>query len=277
MIFWGMDMRKALLALPIFAAIPITAASAADMAAKSAPAAPPPYQVYSWTGFYVGLEGGGGWANSQSTVVTSFSATANNPPGTVFPSNDYSGALGGFYGGYNYQFSPASGWGSWVVGIDGDWTWAGLTASDSVVAVLPPHDIAFRNDKIDWVATVTGRVGYAVDKWLFFGKGGWAWAQFSGSTTDQTFVGGTPVAFSTSQGTRDGWTAGGGLEYAVTPNIIFKLEGDYVKFNTANFNINETIFPNANNPALLHGFVGPFGRSATSDLTMFKGGVEYKF
>jgi outer membrane immunogenic protein len=265
MIFGGMDMRKSLLALPIFAAIPITAASAADMAVKAPPAAPPPYQVYSWTGFYVGLEAGGGWASSQSTVVTALSATANNPPGTVLPSNDFSGALGGFYGGYNYQFNQ------FVVGIDGDWTWADLTAESSSAALLPPNDVAFGHHKIDWVATATGRVGYAVDKWLFFGKGGWAWAQFSSGTTDQT-PGGVPRAFNTSQDTRDGWTAGGGLEYAVTPNIIFKLEGDYVKFNTANFNINETIIsgPNA-------GVVGAFGRSATSNLTMFKGGVEYKF
>ena len=271
MIFWGMDMRKTLLALPILAAIPISAASAADIAVRAAPAAPPPYQVYSWTGFYVGLEGGGGWADSQSTIVTSLDATRNNPPGTVLPSQNLSGALGGFYGGYNYQFSPASGWGTWVVGVDGDWTWAGLTANDSVVAVLPPNDVAFRNDKIDWVATATGRVGYAVDKWLFFGKGGWAWAQFSGSSTDQTAAG-TPVAFNTSQETRQGWTAGGGLEYAVTPNVIFKLEGDYVKFNTANFSNNETIIFGPNK-----GFVGSFGRSATSNLTMFKAGVEYKF
>lgn len=260
----GMDMRKTVLALPIFAAMPIAAASAADMAVKAAPAAPPPYQVYSWTGFYVGLEGGGGWGSSTSTVVTNVPG-AQNPPGTVFPTLNYSGALGGFYGGYNYQFNQ------FVVGVDGDWTWASLNASDSSAAVLPPHDIAFRDEKIDWVATATGRVGYAVDKWLFFGKGGWAWAQFSGSSTVQNAAGAV-VEFSTNQDTRDGWTAGGGLEYAVTPNIIFKLEGDYVKFNTSNFSNNTTFIAGTNK-----GLVAAFGRSATSDLTMFKGGVEYKF
>ena len=69
-----------------------------------------------------------------------------------------------------------------------------------------------------------------------------------------------------------GWTAGGGLEYAVTPNIIFKLEGDYVKFNTSNFNTHESVIAGANN-----GLVVALGRSATSNLTMFKGGLEYKF
>jgi outer membrane immunogenic protein len=139
--------------------------------------------------------------------------------------------------------------------------------------VLPPHDNAFRQDQIDWVATVTGRVGYAYDKWLFFGKSGWAWAQFSSSSVDTSPVNPTEqVAYGTSQETRQGWTAGGGLEYAVTPNIIFKLEGDYVKFNTANFNFNETITAGPNK-----GLVGAFGRSATSNLTMFKGGLEYKF
>jgi len=259
-------MRKYVASLLAFTAMPVAAACAADIAVKAPPAAPPPYTAYNWSGFYVGLEAGGGWASSTSTVVTSHSSTTNNPPGTVLPSLDYSGALGGFYGGYNYQFNQ------FVVGIDGDWTWANLNGEDRVAAVLPPHDIGNRHDRIDWVATVTGRVGYAVDKWLFFGKGGWAWAQFSGSTDDESPTTGAAVATNTSQETREGWTAGGGLEYAVTPNIIFKLEGDYVKFNTANFNINETITAGPSK-----GFVGTFARSATSNLTMFKGGLEYKF
>jgi outer membrane immunogenic protein len=114
---------------------------------------------------------------------------------------------------------------------------------------------------------VTGRLGYAWDKWLFFAKGGWAWAGFSGSTITLTAAG--AVASTTvSQEDRNGWTVGGGLEYAVSQNVIFKLGGDYVKFDTANFNVSKI-----STPALS----GVFARSATSNLAMFKGGLEYKF
>jgi outer membrane immunogenic protein len=256
-------MRKSLITMTVLAAMPVAVASAADIPVK-APSAPAPYVPYTWTGFYVGGEAGGGWASSTTTVVTT--PGTSNPPGTVLPSVDYSGALGGFYGGYNYQFNQ------FVIGIDGDYTWADLngTAVDSGVAA--PFDVAHRDDTINWVATATGRVGYAVDHWLLFAKGGWAWAGFEGSTDSTNAAGTVGTAHEFSRETRDGWTAGGGIEYAVTSNIIFKLEGDYVKFNTANFNTTEEVFtgPHA-------GLVGQFGRSATSNLAMFKGGLAYKF
>jgi outer membrane immunogenic protein len=238
---------------------------AADIATKAPLPAPMPYAAYNWTGFYVGLEAGGGWASSTTTVVTT--PGTSNPPGTVLPALDYSGALGGFYGGYNYQF------GQFVVGIDGDYTWADLSAHSTDVGVAAPFDVATHNDNINWVATATGRVGYAGwDRWLFFAKGGWAWAGFEGSTNSTNAAGTVATAVETSQETRDGWTVGGGIELAVTPNVIFKLEYDYVKFDTANFNVTETVLAGVNK-----GLVGQFGRSATSDLNMFKGGLAYKF
>jgi outer membrane immunogenic protein len=255
-----MVMHKRLVSLLAFGAMPIASASAADIATKAPPPAPAPYVAYNWTGFYVGLEAGGGWATSQVTLVTN-SGTAF-PAGTVENSIDYSGALGGFYGGYNYQFNQ------FVIGIDGDYTWAALNGTGTDISPVN-GDISHHDDEVNWVATATGRVGYAADKWLFFGKGGWAWAGFSGHT-DTSSAAGAFVSNATNTGdTRNGWTAGGGLEYAVTPNVIFKLEGDYVKFDTANFTVTKTAAVVANS--------GVFARSATSNLTMFKGGLEYKF
>jgi outer membrane immunogenic protein len=247
----------ALMGTPVFAA---------DIATKAPLPAPVPYAAYNWTGFYVGLEAGGGWASSTTTIITATS-TSSNPPGTVLPTHDYSGALGGFYGGYNYQF------GQFVVGIDGDYTWAGLNSTGTDVGVVAPFDVGHYNANINWVATATGRVGYAGwDKWLFFAKGGWAWAGFEDTTNGQNAAGTVSTSLETSQNTRDGWTVGGGIELAVTANVIFKLEYDYVKFDTANFNNTTEVFAGVNK-----GLVGQFARSATSDLNMFKGGLEYKF
>jgi outer membrane immunogenic protein len=261
-----MVMRKSLLvSLAALAAMPVTAASAADIATKAPLAAPPPYVAYGWTGFYVGIEAGGGWARSTATVVTT--------PGTSFPPGfqgtpvDYSGALGGFYGGYNYQFNQ------FLIGVDGDYTWAALNGTATDFGVAAPFDVSHHNDEINWVATVTGRVGYVFwDKWLVFAKGGWAWAGFSGSTTSTNPAGTINVSSTTSEETRDGWTVGGGFEYGFTEHWSVKLEGDYVKFNTANFNVTTRVLAGANG-----GLVGQFGRSATSDLAMFKGGLEYRF
>jgi outer membrane immunogenic protein len=80
---------------------------------------------------------------------------------------------------------------------------------------------------------VTGRLGYA-DNWLFFAKGGWAWAAFEGSTNTTTPTGAT-VALLTSEETRDGWTVRGGIEWGVSQHVSVKLEYDYVKFQKRQF------------------------------------------
>jgi outer membrane immunogenic protein len=239
-----------------------TPAFAADLTKAPAPA-PVPYAAYNWTGFYGGLEIGGGWATSQETVVTSFTSfTPSFPPGTVLNSIDYSGVLGGIYGGYNYQINQ------FVVGIDGDYTWADLTGTGTDVA--KDGDIANHNDLIDWIATVTGRLGYAYDNLLFFAKGGWAWAGFSGSTN---VVSGTTGAVLTidqhGNDTHDGWTAGGGIEWAFSQHVSFKVEYDYVKFDTANFNVASD--------SISHSVSGIFARSETSSLNMVKGGIALRY
>ena len=157
-----------------------TPALAADIVTRAPPPAPAPvpYAGYNWNGFYVGGEIGGGWGSSTSTVVTNFGTAF--PPGTRETSIDYHGFLGGFYGGYNYQFNQ------FVIGVDADGTWASLTGSANQVSVIN-GDIATRNDTVNWVVTATGRLGWAWwSNWLFYAKGGWAWAEFSGNSQTVT-------------------------------------------------------------------------------------------
>ncbi len=173
-------MRKLLVATVAAATIlPAIDALAADMPLKAPPVA---YVAPSWTGFYLGGELGGGWEREQITIVTNNPGAAF-PPGTVLNPVPDSGVLGGVYGGFNYQIS------NFVVGIDGDYTWANLRGTAIDVSAVN-GDIAHELSSVDWVATVTGRLGYALNSnWLLFAKSGWAWAHFNGTAVTNTPAG----------------------------------------------------------------------------------------
>lgn len=103
--------------------------------------------IYTWTGFYVGINGGGGWGSSQWDAVNSF---------------DLSGGLIGGTVGYNWQFGQV------VVGAEGDIDWSGIKGTTTV---LCPGGCETRNK---WLATVRGRVGFAFDRFLPYFTGGLA-------------------------------------------------------------------------------------------------------
>lgn len=251
-------MRRSLVLAATCAIVSVQVASAADMPTKAPAYAPVAPIGYNWTGFYVGGQIGGGWFSSQTTTV---SPSASFPAGFVQGTIDGSGFLGGGYAGYNYQINQ------FVIGIDGDYSWADLKGSGSDISPInggtTTHD-----EKFKWIATVTGRLGYAVNNWLLFGKGGWAWAGFEGDSS--TFnLAGVNTSNATSSETRDGWTLGGGVEWGFMPNWSAKLEYDYVKFSTTNFTAAST--------NVATGVVTPLQRSATSNLSMVKAGVAYRF
>jgi len=235
-------------------------AFAADMPVK---AIAPVAVASNWTGFYLGGQIGGGWASSTTTVVdpgTAFLA------GTVLNPSKPSGILGGVYGGYNYQFNQ------YLVGIDADFSWASLTGGDATdfsnTGVFQGRT-AVNGQKVKSLATVTGRLGYVLNNnWLLFGKGGWAWSSLSGSGTVSNSTTGALLATTSNSTNRNGWTLGTGAEWAFAAHWSAKLEYDYIKFNTVNFNATET-------PVL--GAVTTPARSATSYMNIVKAGVAYRF
>jgi outer membrane immunogenic protein len=248
-------MRRSVVLAAICAAVSVQVASAADMPTKAPAYAPVPY--ITWTGFYVGGQVGGGWFSTQSTNID---GTVNFPAGFVSNTINGSGLLGGGYAGFNYQINQV------VLGIDGDYSWASLTGSGSDVG--PTGFTSNKNDKVKWIATLTGRLGYAVNNWMYFGKVGAAWAGFSATSATLNTVG-TNVSNGTSASTRNGWTIGTGVEWAFAPKWSAKLEYDYVKFSTTTFNSVDT--------SVLTGVVTSLGRSATSSLSMVKLGAAYRF
>jgi outer membrane immunogenic protein len=256
-------MKKSTVGLVAIGALIAGPAMAADlrMPVKAPPMAPA-VAAYSWTGFYLGGEVGYGWASDTTTVVTQTSLTPGFPVGFSSTRN-LTGILGGVNAGFNYQISQ------FVIGLDGDYTWANLTGSTTDVSPTTA-DVAVHSDKIDWIATVTGRLGVLVsNNVLFYGKGGWAWAEWKDNSSTFNPTQTTLLNTSSSAETRDGWTAGVGIEWGFAPGWSAKVEYDHIGFATANFASTEV---NARTGAVSFPL-----RSATSDLDMVKGGIMYHF
>ena len=133
------------------------------------------------------------------------------------------GFLGGGQVGFNYQINQ------FVLGVEGDVSWANLKGgSTQVFGLAAPVTQSF-NSEVDWTATLTGRLGFAFDRWLVYGKGGVAWAHDKYSTNFYAFPGSVGLSE-----TRIGWTVGGGVEYAIAPQWTTKLEYNYMDFGTRN-------------------------------------------
>lgn len=253
-------MRRVIGTLLAFAAMPVAAGYAADMPLK----APPPVMatVYNWTGFYIGGEIGGGWSHSTTTNIDPSGGFPANFLNTPINSN---GFIGGGYAGYNYQIN------SIVIGIDGYYDGASVTGNGVDVSPGPglgTGNISNKTEKMKWDSAVTGRLGLANNNWLFFVKGGWAWAGFSGTGVTATALG-APVGNGSYSNTRNGGTVGVGVEYGFAAHWSAKLEYDYVKFNTANYN--------STNVSALTGAITTPAKSTTSDLNELKGGIAYRF
>jgi outer membrane immunogenic protein len=200
------------------------AATAADLPLKTK--APPPVAIYDWTGFYIGGSGGGSLGTSNHIDR----ATGLTDTGGF---NVKGGLVGGTIG-YNWQTGPL------VVGFEGDISWVGEYGShidDASVGPnanpLSPALPAFQSfTKETWLATARGRVGYAVNNLLFYGTGGYAGAGVTDGIKSST----TNALLVSSSSTRNGWTAGGGLEWGFAPNWSAKFEWLYMKFNSTGLN-----------------------------------------
>jgi outer membrane immunogenic protein len=193
-------MKRVFFALVGLAALTGTAA-AADLPPRPAPApyykAPVAIPVYNWTGFYIGINGGGGFGRSQWDSTGGFNTSGGLVGGTV---------------GYNYQF------GQGVVGLEGDIDWADINGTTNVAC---PFGCKTSDH---WLSTVRGRLGYAADRFMPFITGGAAFGDIRASTP----------GFAGANQTNAGWTVGAGLEFAIAGNWTAKAEYLYVdlgKFN----------------------------------------------
>ncbi|MGA3309417.1 MAG: outer membrane protein [Xanthobacteraceae bacterium] len=176
------------------------AAAAADL-----PPAPAPYYKapmyappsYNWSGFYLGVNGGGAFGSSTWDSTGSFNLTGGLVGGTI---------------GYNYQIGHV------VVGAEGDIDWSDIkgTTTTACAAGCTTSD--------SWLSTVRARLGYAADRFLPYVTGGAAFGDIRASTP----------GFAGSSTTNAGWTVGAGIEFAIAGNWTAKAE--YLYVDLGNFN-----------------------------------------
>jgi outer membrane immunogenic protein len=172
--------------------------------------------AYDWTGFYAGVFGGYGFGNHNVNNANGNAGFAN------FTANYSSeGGIGGGEVGYNWQS------GSIVLGLEADGFWSGIKGNDTAqvlngtFAVTGIDATSLRDG-----ATVRARGGIAVDRLLLFFDGGWAYGNFQHTNTDVIF--GLGVDQFTTH--RSGLAAGGGIAYAMTDNLIGKIEYRYYDY-----------------------------------------------
>jgi outer membrane immunogenic protein len=196
-----------------------TATSADLRPSRSSPVrmAPATSLYMGWSGFYFGVNVGGGIGNSRSDF------TVGGPPFAAV-NNAFSGAVGGGQAGFNWQTGVG------VIGFETDFQASGIRGSINTACVpgicgLPLS--ATYNDKVPWFGTVRGRLGAAASSWLIYVTGGYAYARIE--TDALAAAGPAAVAFSL-QDTKSGWTAGGGIEVALAPGWSARLEYLYLDF-----------------------------------------------
>jgi outer membrane immunogenic protein len=260
----GLLASAGLLALTSFTSL----AAAADMAPvyKSPP---PRVAAFSWTGFYIGAHVGGAWGTAESAANSvSSNCTTSDPFCSALSSGitgfsvpisqtQVNGFLGGGTVGYNVQLNP-----SIVLGIEGDFSGADIKGTSPCLLVVSC------SAKHQWVATAAGRVGFTLDRLMFYLKGGAAWADTKYTASINLNF---PPAFSivgetSVKNTRVGALFGTGIEYAFLGNWSAKLEYDYIDFGKHNYNFD--IFGDGS-------FV--IGSSIHERLHMVKGGLNYRF
>jgi outer membrane immunogenic protein len=187
------------LALAAFASV----ASAADLSRRypPPPAAPIYAPVYNWTGFYIGVNGGGAFGHSNWDSATGFNLTGGLIGGTI---------------GFNWQPGPL------VLGIESDLDWSGISGSTTN---LCPLGCKTANS---WLGTVRGRVGYAFDRIMPYVTGGLAFGNIKASTP----------GFPGTDNANTGWTVGAGLEVAIGGGWTAKAEYLFVDLGSANCGFN---------------------------------------
>jgi outer membrane immunogenic protein len=230
------------------------AADAADLPTDAPPIYPPPPPAFTWTGFYAGLNAGYTFGGSNSVDLETISGVATSEQSfadavaastTDVLSLRNSGFIGGGQVGYNLQFAN-----SWLAGIEADIQGTGARSSAGAIRILPvagiPPSILQAqsnisvNNAVDYLGTVRGRLGFLLTPTLLvYGDGGFAYGGVHEGVdivvTAPPTGEGTSPAFGSFTNTRGGWTAGGGLEWMVSPNWSVKAEYLYYDLGKVTF------------------------------------------
>jgi outer membrane immunogenic protein len=261
--FQGAEMIRSIVLAAISSALLGSVAIAADLPSEKGPPvyAPPPPPVFSWTGVYIGAQVGYGWGQ--------FSSSSFLPDGTFIETNpnaNAQGVIGGGHVGYNYELGSLGGFlpglggtgGGIVVGIEGDVNGADVTGSG-----FDTSGFYFGRERTQIDGSIRGRLGLAFDRVLVYGTGGVAFASVQHNITDFT-------GFEESHTTgRTGWTAGGGIEYAIDNNWSVRVEYRYTDYGSYGVFYDSLAFPGAG--------IVPFNFHVRDTDNRVQAGFSYKF
>jgi opacity protein-like surface antigen/outer membrane receptor protein involved in Fe transport len=184
---------------------------------------PSGFYAHDWTGLYLGSDGGFGWEAAKGTLT--------DVTGAPLSAYGYgvNGPLAGLFAGANYQ------WNRLVLGAEGDWQWSNLTGNNQILAPIgaagafPAGPFTIATTVKDF-ASIRGRLGFSFDRFLAFATAGWAWAN---PVMSYALVGGAP--FVNQSGRSTGWSAGAGVDYAVSESIFARIEYRHTSVATAGF------------------------------------------
>ncbi len=254
------------------AALAPMAAQAADMPQYTPPPVITAVPSFDWTGFYAGLNAGYGWSSSDGA-----DATFVDPGGAFFGpclaagacargmSYDRNGFVGGVQAGYNWQFNQL------VLGIEGDIEYSDMNGSSISTTAVAPFAVGrfAASSDINWLGTLRGRAGVAIDRALVYATAGLAVGG-----VDDSYSWGFPsipqVYSGNSSDTEWGWTAGGGIDIAITDNWVLGAEVLY-------FDLGDTTITGTPNAP----FVPPAGTSMAvnfdHDGVIARARASYKF
>lgn len=168
----------------------------------------PPVRLFTWRGFYVGLNGGYAWGSGDATVISDGINSA------TLDAIDPSGFLGGGQVGYNAQF------GNFVVGAEADIQGGWVDGSASGVA--GGFGAIRTSSDLNWLSTVRARAGFAADRMLIYGTGGVAWADMDFRAGDVS-----------GSDTLTGYAVGAGVEWALSGNWTARAEYLYIDLDDA--------------------------------------------
>jgi outer membrane immunogenic protein len=242
----------------LFACAAVDMAGAADLPPAAPPpavapvVAPPP--LWSWSGCYVGVNGGGTRAQNRADLSPAglyLTPPGNAPPPNINGTGDFASDIAALSNSYSMtsngweaggQIGCNAQWGMAVVGVEGDWQWSNTsTSADASYAAFTD---AAHTEHVDvsqrWFATARVRAGFTPwERVLIYGTGGVAWANYTSNSAvifanvanpfAGVFNGATHIGSASTN--QLGWVAGGGIEWALTNNWSIKAEYLYLRFN----------------------------------------------
>src|ERR1700753_3081774 len=221
-------MKKILVAAVGLLALGAAPAFAADLPVKAKPV--PVMPVWNWSGFYIGMNGGGAQTHDCMNINSVLGVAVNVNEGC----HDASGGVIGGQVGYRWQWAP-----SWVFGVEAQGDWAGLKGQSTSLATAP-FALFSNQTKVDALGLFTGQIGYSFNGWatnsmLVYVKGGAA-------VVDDRYNGIFPavrgVGFDTTHEPRWGGTVGAGIEFGLAPNWSVAIEYDHLFMGSNNNTFN---------------------------------------